>query len=156
MSTLALEPYLAWLLPLVQQAWPDAVGEEISDIQLGRLPLLPNRTRPYVKVQLPIVPTQEQSLHQRWNLMVAMITRYGVYTDTETPLLILQGQEADALIDLLMQVARPFSGANFPIIEQTVFDEQDDNTESAAENTYQTKVVFSLKVSRPILTRPVT
>jgi hypothetical protein len=152
MSLLAVTPYLDWLVPIVKDAWADAWSES-NPVQLGKIPQAPQLVRPYIRIQIPVIPQEPQSIQNRWHQMITTITRYGVYTDKETPLLFIQEAEANALIAPLMRVVRPFSGANLPRIEQVVFDANDTTDEQAsAEDAYQTTVAFSLSISRNILT----
>lgn len=148
----AVEIYLAWLLPILEAVDPEAF--EANPVQLGAQPMLPIKVRPYWRVQVPVVPEEPFSLSHRRHRMVTTITLMRLYTDTETPLLVLQSREAQKLKDALMENApRPFAGALEPMVEQTVYDERDGGDDQAAmEQAYQTTVVFQVSVVRPIVT----
>jgi len=146
------ERYLAWLIPLLMDVFPEAV--EVNKIQLGSKPQFPIKERPYLRVQLPVVPQTPHSVSTRRHRMVTTITRFGIYEDPETPLLNLQIAEGWKLKDELMRNApRPFPGALEPLVEQTVYDENDaSDAQAELEEAYQTTVVFSVSVVADIIT----
>ncbi len=148
----AVEIYLAWLLPILEAVDPEAY--EANPVQLGAQPMLPIKVRPYWRVQIPEVPEGEFGLSTRRHRMESTITLMRLYTDTETPLLVLQSREAQRLKDELMRNApRPFPGALLPNVLTTVYDERDGGDDQAAmEQAYQTTVVFQVSVVLPIVT----
>lgn len=148
----AVEIYLEWLLPILERVDPEAW--EANPVQLGGQPMAPITVRPYWRVQIPVKPQEPFSLSHRRHRMVTTITLCRIYRDVDTPLLLLQAAQAQALEDALMEDApRPFPGALEPLVENHIYDENDASDEQAAmEEAYQTTVVFSLSMVRPIVT----
>ena len=146
------ERYLAWLIPLLMDVFPEAVEE--NRIQLGPKPQFPVKVRPYLRVQIPVVTQEPHSVSTRRHRMVTTITRFGKYEDTDTPLLMLQIAEGWKLKNELVRNApRPFAGALEPLVEQTVYDENDaSDAQAELEEAYQTTVVFSVSVVADIIT----
>jgi len=148
----AVEIYLAWLLPILERVDPEAY--EANPVQLGAQPMTPIKVRPYWRVQIPVKPQEPFSLSHRRHRMVTTITLCRIYKDVDTPLLLLQAAQAQKLEDALMENApRPFSGALEPLVENHVYDENDaSDAQASEEEAYQTTVVFSVSVVRPIVT----
>ncbi len=131
-----------WLCERVSDAWPDL--DEASN-QLGGLAQLPVPVRPYRVIRLPVIPFSPGSFTDRVQEYVYTITRKGVYSDTDVPLLYIQTDEVASLMREIMAIKNPLGSFFEPMVKQIVLDEDT----RPDEQTYETTIAWSIKISRP-------